>query len=174
MKAEHWVVAAGIAFAILVLVGAMIPEDALDGSPAAVTGLVQGAGTNAAAPVAEAPQQQNTATGLVPFSRAKTGRFEGKVVRIVSLGSSTGWGQLHIWIDEGAGGPAKEVSIAPDWYLMHMGCAVKERSRVNGTVFSFGNARPDPEYYAKNITIDGRTCDLRNDEGFALWSNRLR
>jgi hypothetical protein len=28
--------------------------------------------------------------------------------------------------------------------------------------------------FAKTIAVNGKTCRLRNDEGFALWSNRLR
>jgi hypothetical protein len=163
MKPEHWIITTGMIFAVLVFVAAVLPED------------YQDAGTAVSSEaVAQTAAKAAPTRGLVPFSRAKTNRFQGKVVRVVSLGSSTGWGQLHIWVDEGNGGPAREISVAPDWYLMHLGCTIKENTRVDGTAFSFGKARPDPELYAKKISIGGKACDLRNDEGFALWSNRLR
>jgi len=28
-------------------------------------------------------------------------------------------------------------------------------------------------FYARTIKVNGRPCQLRSDEGFALWSNRL-
>jgi hypothetical protein len=182
MKAENWVIIAGLALALLLLVSAIVPEgwrdgtspgvvaDSATGAPeqnaAALTGTGGGARANA--------DTRKTPAGMVPFSKARTTRFQGKVVRVISLGNTTGWGQLHVWVDDGGGGPSKEISIAPDWFLIHLGCMIKENTRVKGVAFSFGKMRPDPELYVKNITVDGKTCDLRNDEGFALWSNRLR
>lgn len=181
MKAENWIIAAGLAFTVMVLFAALLPDDTFDGSARMSskflekgTAVVMGTGD---AQTAAAPQQrQNTQamTGMVPFTKAKTDRFEGKVVRVISLGNDTGWGQLRVWVDAGGGGTSREVSVAPDWYLMHLGCTITKGARVKGSAFTFGKKLPDSELYAKNITIDGKTCDLRNDEGFALWSNRLR
>ncbi len=190
MKAENWIIAAGLAFAVMVLVAALLPEKTLDSSVKMTgefidrgTAVVMGAGQEGPvpAPLAQSPQQQqagrqNTTsmTGMVPFTRAKTTRFDGKVIRLIHLGNNSGWGQLRVWVDDGKG-PAREVSVAPDWYLMHLGCTIAKNDRVKGVAFTFGKVTPDSELYAKNITIaGGRTCDLRNDEGFALWSNRLR
>ncbi|MEE8392964.1 MAG: magnetosome protein MamS [Rhodospirillales bacterium] len=180
MKAEHWIVSAGMVFSFGVIGAAMVPgffEDGAiptqavataPGNPdarLAVQGAIQGA--------AQAPEANAMIPGLVPFSRATSERFQGKVVRMVSWGNDTGWGQIHIWVDNGSG-PSREVSVAPDWYLKHLGCRIEENSRVRGVAFKFGKARPDAELYAKGITVDGKSCRLRNDEGFALWSNRLR
>jgi len=169
MKAEHWILSAGAAFSFVVLAVALMPD--------AFWGNGQPNSTAAVAPADPDPlpaAQGNTgAPGLVPFSRATSERFRGKVVRIVSLGSDTGWGQVHIWIDTGSG-PAREVSVAPDWYLQHLGCSIADSSRVDGAAFRFSKSQPDAELYAKNINVDGKSCRLRNDEGFALWSNRLR
>ena len=44
---------------------------------------------------------------------------------------------------------------------------------VNGMAFRFDTAGPDTPIYARTIKVNGRPCQLRSDEGFALWSNRL-
>ena len=111
--------------------------------------------------------------GLIPFSRAKTERFGGTVMRMSSMGPDTGWDQIHVWIDAG-GGASREVSVAPQWFLQHLGCPIKEKSTIQGVGFKFDKVRPNAELYAKSIAVDGNSCRLRNDEGFALWSNQLR
>lgn len=92
---------------------------------------------------------------------------------MVKRGADVGWGQVHVWI---AGGPdpVQEVSLAPDWFLQHLGCAVPNDARVRGMGFRFDVTRPEAELYARTVTVNGKTCRLRNDEGFALWSNKLR
>ncbi|MBF0560749.1 MAG: hypothetical protein HQL37_01785 [Alphaproteobacteria bacterium] len=132
-------------------------------SPSTGTGAVQAApwGRNAAMP------------GLIPFTRAASQRFQGTVVSTVTLGSEMGWGQVHIWVADGAN-VVQEISLAPDWYLSYLGCTVAEQARVNGVAFKFDQVQANVELYAKTITINGVQCGLRNDEGFALWSNQLR
>lgn len=169
----------GAAFCFFVLVAAMMPDtfwgnDISNTVAAATPGnpdprLDAGAGPGDARSLERNPD----GPGLVPFSRAASERFRGKVVRTVSLGSDTGWGQIHIWVDNGSG-PSREVSVAPNWYLQHLGCSIADNSRVQGVAFRYSKSQPDAELYAKNITIDGKSCRLRNDDGFALWSNRLR
>ncbi len=169
MNAEHWIVSVGVAFCFAVLGAAMMPN-AFWGNGNPNTAAAVAPGNPDPLPAA----QGNTgAPGLVPFSRAVSERFRGKVVRIVSWGSATEWGQVHIWVDSGSG-PAREVSVAPNWYLQHLGCSIADNSRVQGVAFRYSKSQPDAELYAKNVTIDGKTCRLRNDDGFALWSNRLR
>lgn len=168
MNAEHWIVSVGVAFCFAVLGAAMMPN-AFWGNENPNPAHLPAAGAGNA----QAFQGNTEAPGLVPFSRAVSERFRGKVVRIVSWGSATEWGQVHIWVDSGSG-PAREVSVAPNWYLQHLGCSIADNSRVQGVAFRYSKSQPDAELYAKNVTIDGKTCRLRNDDGFALWSNRLR
>ena len=179
MKAEQWIIGGGVIFCLIVFGAAMLPDSFLgrvisnpivaqqSGNPDASPG--------AGADMGAAPTQNFKATmpGLIPFSRATSERFRGKVVRMVSWGSDNGWGQIHIWVDDGTG-PSREVSVAPDWYLQHLGCRITENVRVQGVAFNFSKSKKDGELYAKGITVDGNSCRLRNDEGFALWSNRLR
>lgn len=120
------------------------------------------------------PQVRNiAATGLTPFTAAKTSRYEGAVQQIMIRGPDLDWNQVHIWIAEPAGAP-REISLAPDWYLQYMGCMVNRDMRVTGLAFQFDRATADAVLYAKDIVVNGRKCQLRNDEGFALWSNKLR
>lgn len=173
MKAEQWVIGVGTTFLLIVVIAAMLPDSLWsDGNVSRGTAAVDTATETAAADVAAAGQN-SLASALVPFSKATSGNFAGRVVRVVSLGSDTGWGQVHIWVDNGSG-TAQEVSVAPDWYLQNQGCTVAENAQVRGTAFRFGPDRPDTEVYARNITVNGSSCNLRNDEGFALWSNRMR
>jgi hypothetical protein len=180
MKAENWVITAGIAFAVFVLIAAIAPDKLTgggsvsrnQGSPKATQ--QANADTRQGNTTATGQQHTGLVGGLVPFSQANTGRFQGMVIRTESLGSANGWGQLHMWVDDGTGGSPKEISVAPDWYLMHMGCMVEANSPITGKAFNFARVRTAAQLYAKNITIGGKTCNLRNDEGFALWSNRLR
>ncbi|MEG3620318.1 magnetosome protein MamS [Magnetovibrio sp. PR-2] len=191
LRPENWVVAIGVVFAVGIVVASMLPDsfwsennttpiaqrDGAMTTPSmrsAVGGVVQGlAGGQTQGQNQAKKGQANDMMGLVPFTRAKSVRFRGRVIRVISLGNDTGWGQMHVWLEDGSG-QSQEISIAPDWYLIHMGCIIKENARVDGSAFTFGKARPIAEYYAKTISVGGKTCRLRNDEGFALWSNRLR
>ncbi|MEO5374207.1 MAG: hypothetical protein H7840_07995 [Alphaproteobacteria bacterium] len=111
--------------------------------------------------------------GLIPFTRAASQKFQGRVTSVVALGSDIGWGQVHIWVADGTN-PLQEISLAPDWYLSYLGCAVTENIRVEGVAFKFDQVQSNVELYAKTITVNGVLCGLRNDEGFALWSNQLK
>ncbi|MBF0246951.1 MAG: hypothetical protein HQL36_02600 [Alphaproteobacteria bacterium] len=112
--------------------------------------------------------------GLTPFNRATTERFSGTVHSNIHRGADMGWGQVHIWISNGVG-DSKELSLAPGWYLEYLGCPVFNGDRVKGVAFNFDKTTATGvTHYAKDITVNGKTCRLRNDEGFALWSNQLR
>ena len=82
-------------------------------------------------------------------------------------------GQIHIWVDD-ARGVERRVSVGPSWFLKYTGCTIAHDITVSGVGFMFDRAGRDPLIYAKKIIINGKKCRLRNDEGFALWSNRLR
>ncbi|OSM08625.1 putative Magnetosome protein MamS [Magnetofaba australis IT-1] len=120
--------------------------------------------------------QQDGATpaqpGLMPFERAPIKRFSGTIQQITELPRRDQ--QIHIWVTE-PGGRELHVSVAPKWFLQFMGCTLSHDAQVNGRGFKFDRAnKRDPVVYAKEFTINGRRCQLRNDEGFALWSNKLR
>ena len=200
MRAEHWILSLAAVFGVFIVMAAMLPDDLWEedlrrssklmantvgkggGIPGPALGMAPGYPKGGAGPAIAgrqpasrgAPWGRNVAIpGLVPFSRASTERFQGKIVHTVSLGVDVGWGQVHVWVD-GAPPSPREVSLAPDWYLQYMGCPVQENAWVEGIAFVFDKKRPDAELYAKTITVNGKMCRLRNDEGFALWSNRLQ
>lgn len=84
------------------------------------------------------------------------------------------WWFLYIsWLVTDGGG-SRQISLAPDWYLQYLGCPVSENMHVKGTAYKFDTVRSGAKLFAKTIAVNGKTCRLRNDEGFALWSNRLR
>ena len=189
MKADHWVLAAGAVFCIGLVGVALFPDDFRDddghGALVNPVGVSLGpsgpapvgpdvfAGTGAMVPPPRAWPQNAALPGLVPFTRASTERFRGDVVRAAIRGGDLGWGQVYVWV---SGGPGREqeISLAPDWYLQYQGCAVSEGMKIRGVAFKFDKIRPDAEIYAKTISVNGTTCRLRNDEGFALWSNQLQ
>ena len=108
--------------------------------------------------------------GLTPFTAATPLQFGGRITEVASIGNDMGWGQVHIWIDDGTGA-VREISLAPQTYLARVGCVAETGRRINGTAFQFDAARPDAELYAKTITLGGQRCRLRDDEGLALWLN---
>ncbi len=179
MSPERLVMCAGGVFFLIVLGAALMPDSLWDSEAAG--SLSSSARESAPAPLADAGEvgtvpawgRKSAPPGLVPFSKAKSERFRGAVVRLASRGEKTGWNQIHIWVDNGSG-TSKEVSLAPKWYLEYLGCRVRDKSRVRGVGFKFDRVRPNAELYAKNIMVGNKSCRLRNDEGFALWSNQLR
>lgn len=179
MNTERWVMGAGGIVLLIVFAAALAPDSILmesKGSGSPMSGSQADALAQQGAPPAGGEQAWGRKTaipGLIPFSQAKTERFGGTVVRTASMGQDTGWDQIHIWIDAG-GGASREVSVAPQWFLQHLGCPIKEKSAIQGVGFRFDKVRPNAELYAKSIAVDGNSCRLRNDEGFALWSNQLR
>jgi hypothetical protein len=175
--------AVGVFFAFLVML-ALLPD-----SLGQVAGVVRSEldipamvnfGTGLSQPVPVPPVGQNPGAavpvvmpGLSPFSPTKPQPFSGRVSQTVSLGADVGWGQMHIWVNDGSGN-LREVSLAPLWYLQQVGCANFENARVYGTGYQFDPSRPNAELYAKSITVNGKTCLLRDDEGLALWGNPTR
>ncbi|MBF0154466.1 MAG: hypothetical protein HQL64_12060 [Magnetococcales bacterium] len=111
--------------------------------------------------------------GLMPFEQAPMVRFDGVIQQMTELPQQDR--QVHIWIHEG-GGRESHVSVGPQWFLNYMGCDLVHDQHVSGKGFRFDRTRlePDPVIYAKQLLVNGRWCQLRNDEGFALWSNQLR
>lgn len=109
--------------------------------------------------------------GVMNFEKAPMVRFSGVVQQVSEFSKRDG--QIHVWI-HGANGREKEISVGPSWFLKYMGCEISHDTKVSGVGFSFDNKRQDPIIYAKNIIVNGKKSRLRNDEGFALWSNRLR
>ncbi|MBF0453959.1 MAG: hypothetical protein HQL72_03965 [Magnetococcales bacterium] len=109
--------------------------------------------------------------GLLPFSQAPLVRFSGTIQQITELQKRDG--QIHIWLTD-ANGNEKRISVAPSWFLKYMSCTLLHDMAISGTGFQFDKTQANSLIYAKKIKINGQACHLRNDEGFALWSNRLR
>ncbi|CAH2598667.1 conserved protein of unknown function [Rhodovastum atsumiense] len=190
MKAEKLVLLVGAALGIAVLLAAVIvSDDVLDDDPdfdpsGRLIAEAVGAGAGVGTPGLNAPQlpaeaaagaQMQTVAmqGLVPFSTARTERFSGRVVEVNTLGSDIGWGQVHVQIVDEARRDTSLVSLAPTWFLLHLGCTVAPNDRISGLAFRFDAVGPDVPIYARSVSVNGRPCQLRSDEGIALWSNRL-
>ncbi|MBF0291036.1 MAG: hypothetical protein HQK86_02670 [Nitrospinae bacterium] len=125
------------------------------------------------------PQMMNVAQtqpapptgGLLDFERAPEKAFSGTVQQVSELQQKDG--QIHVWLS-GPNGVEQEISVGPSWFLRYIGCEIAHDSAISGVGFYFDNIAKDPVIYAQKITLNGRLCQLRNDEGFALWSNQLR
>ncbi|MBF0381835.1 MAG: hypothetical protein HQL69_12505 [Magnetococcales bacterium] len=147
------------------------------GSPSRMASPLQGIAVaartapNANAIPQQVPRQTVAKPGLTPFSRAPVVRFSGTIQQITELQQRDG--QIHIWLT-GADGREREISVAPSWYLEYMNCNMLHDMQLSGTGFQFDKSIGPSVIYAKKLKIDNRPCHLRNDEGFALWSNRLR
>lgn len=111
--------------------------------------------------------------GTTPFIPSPPVEFGGRVTEVLTVGIEAGWGQVHIWINDGTG-KLQEVSLAPQSYLQQIGCPSLANARVSGVGFRFDPNRPNSELYAKSIAVAGATCLLRDDEGLALWMNPTR
>ncbi|MBF0425088.1 MAG: hypothetical protein HQL66_04635 [Magnetococcales bacterium] len=146
---------AGVGGAINVAARAVVPDTA----PPATTTAAEGS-------VLAQP-------GLMPFEQAPMVRFDGTIQQITELPQQDQ--QVHIWVHE-PGGRESHISVGPQWFLSYMGCTLTHDMRVSGKGFRFDRTRldPDPVIYAKQLFVNNRWCQLRNDEGFALWSNQLR
>ena len=198
MRLEKIVLGSGAMLGVFVLVAAVISDEGmehpdLDRSGQLIAEAV-GAGAGVGTPGLNAPQlpempqggQMRAAAlpgappvsaqsipGLVPFSRPAQERFSGRVTQVMALGADAGWGQVHITILDDLTGASRVVSLAPTWYLQYQGCTVMQNYQVSGVAFRFDAPGADVPFYARTIKVNGRPCQLRSDEGFALWSNRL-
>ena len=171
------VLALGGLFLIGVVVDAMLPYGHGVNSPLATQTIPQ-----VVAPIDQAPAVATTTPmtmanggvpGMQPFIPSPPVEFGGRVTQVLTVGLQMGWGQVHIWINDGTG-RLLEVSLAPQSYLQQIGCPALENTRVNGIGFRFDPNRPNAELYAKTITVAGVTCRLRDDEGLALWTTPLQ
>lgn len=173
-----WVGGAMVLFLVALVVSALLPDGfgkewlSSLGTPLPAsqqTGAVAAGGGDPAAPVAarKAPAQ----LGMMPFEQAPQVRFDGKIQQVTEFQQQDG--QIHIWIHDQSGREL-QISVAPRWFLEYMGCQLTHDIPVAGQGFRFDNQGADPLIYAQKIRVNGKNCRLRNDEGFALWSNRLR
>jgi hypothetical protein len=193
MKIEHGILGVGMVCGLVLVVAAMTPDDFWDRDVTNATSAVAGISDTRAGIVAPVPGSPSMApggqnsqgpaslswgrnvamAGLTPFTKARSQRFQGRIDMVLVRGADVGWGQVHIWVGNGLDSP-QQVSLAPDWYLKYLGCPTVENMHVKGAAFDFDTMQTSDKLYAKTITVNGKTCRLRNDEGFALWSNRLR
>ncbi|MEO5377224.1 MAG: hypothetical protein H7832_05505 [Magnetococcus sp. DMHC-6] len=109
--------------------------------------------------------------GIIAFEQAPRERFDGTIQQISEMPERDG--QIHIWVSDNTG-QEKQISLAPNWFLKYMGCILTHDIPISGIGFRFDQNKGDALIYARKISVNGRNCILRNDEGFALWSNKLR
>ena len=151
------ILAVGAVLFLALLVAALLPSDPVADLSGATTAM----------PATAVPA---ALPGLSPFTPSKPLQFAGRVTQVASIGNDVGWGQIHIWIDDGTG-VLRELSVAPQTYLAQIGCPPFDGTRVSGIGFNFDAGQPNAELYVKTITVGGQTCRLRDDEGLALWLN---
>ncbi|CAK0757461.1 putative Magnetosome protein MamS [Gammaproteobacteria bacterium] len=108
--------------------------------------------------------------GLTSLQKRPQVNFQGVVQQITEQPQSDG--QLHVWLK--SSGVDQRVSVGPGWFLQYLGCPLQHDITVSGSGFIFQQEVGSNLIYAKKIVLNGKTCQLRNDEGFALWSNKLR
>lgn len=195
MKTEHLAIGAGAVFLAGLVMMAVIPEELWEGeivSQAAGVSMAGAPGTmmnancpgrglggpcprgSSARPSSSIPRAQPVAmAGMTPFEVAPLKPFRGDVQQMIQRGDPAQWGQVHVLLSD-VSGDQVEISLAPRWYLQYLGCALSSGVRVRGMAFDFDGRTPSPVLYAKDLTVQGTKCRLRNDEGFALWSNQLR
>lgn len=109
--------------------------------------------------------------GTFNFERAPRVQFYGKIQQITEVQQNDG--QVHVWIHDPAGGEM-QISVAPSWFLKFVNCSLNHDVTITGSGFRFDRKNRDALVYAQKIQVNGHVCHLRNDEGFALWSNKLR
>ncbi len=109
--------------------------------------------------------------GLILLQNAPRINFSGTIQQITEQPQSDG--QLHVWVQD-AQGLETRISVGPGWFLQYLGCELAHDIPLSGSGFTFQQTGRNPLVYARKIVVNGKTCQLRNDEGFALWSNKLR
>ncbi|MBF0626964.1 MAG: hypothetical protein HQL91_01965 [Magnetococcales bacterium] len=183
MEPGVWIVVLGMLFLFGVIVAALLPDGFWESgknrsasrNPSSVVG--SNAMTQPALdglqmiPVAAVAPAATNGSGLVMLQQAPTVNFSGTVQQISEQPQSDG--QLHLWLTA-ANGQEQRISVGPGWFLKYLGCPLTHDVTVDGSGFSFERGGTSPLIYAKRIRMNGRICQLRNDEGFALWSNKLR
>ena len=195
MKIEEWLAVLGFFAVIAVMVLAILPEnlwqtqrlETKQVSATALVGLVprgvpggsvpaqaQSVTVAARRPAMTAAQQRRAIQpkpGLMPFEQAARVRFSGTIQQISELQQQDG--QIHIWLNDPQG-KEQHLSVAPSWFLHYMGCNLVHDGHISGVGFRFDKTRDRASVYVKKLVIGKTVCHLRNDEGFALWSNQLR
>ncbi len=109
--------------------------------------------------------------GLMPFEQAPKVRFSGAIQQVSEMPQRDG--QMHVTLHDPAGREV-HLSVAPDWFLQYMGCSLRHDATISGVGFQFDDSPVGRVIYVKKLVTGRQTCHLRNDEGFALWSNQLR
>lgn len=196
MKLEEWLTALGL-FAVLAVVmlailpsglwqtggadlnaGSVVQSGSVGLSPAtaemmaAVQVPAQGVPAAVIRPVQSVtPRTTRPQPGMMPFEQAAQVNFSGTIQQISELQQQDG--QIHLWV-KGPLGQEQHLSVAPSWFLQYMGCQLLHDAAISGTGFQFDKLNKQALIYVKKLVIDRKVCHLRNDEGFALWSNQLR
>lgn len=181
MKFEEWLTVLGF-FAVIAAVVVAILPDRLWQTQTFDAGRVDGGAWVGVVPsvtVAMVQPQTNTPLpttrraqpGLMPFEQAARVRFSGTIQQISEMQQQDG--QIHVWLTD-ALGKEQHLSVAPSWFLHYMGCTLAHDAAISGVGFQFSGTQKGGMTYVKKLVIGKKVCHLRNDEGFALWSNQLR
>ena len=195
MKLEEWLTAIGFFALVGVIVFAILPGGwwATGSTGAGQAGLLaqtgQGVVPGAAVmgqlspaqsvpaavvqplPTPMPPRQTRPQPGMMAFEQAAQVRFSGTIQQISELQQQDG--QIHLWLNSPMG-QEQHLSVAPSWFLQYMGCTLLHDAAISGTGFQFDKNDKRALIYVKKLVIGKQVCHLRNDEGFALWSNQLR
>ncbi|MEW6219746.1 MAG: hypothetical protein AB1634_09480 [Thermodesulfobacteriota bacterium] len=124
-----------------------------------------------AVPAAQLAPRATFKPGVIKLEQAPVVRFSGVIQQLSEMPQQDG--QIHLWL-EATDKRELRISVAPSWFLEYTGCRLSHDQAISGVGFQFDASGPEPLIYARRLQVGGTTCQLRNDEGFALWSNRLR
>ncbi len=191
MKIEEWLGILGLLAAGALIAIALFPDDAWESKSSADSSVKAisrvGAWPTPPASAWQMPQQPQVVPvvtvqpapvgvrkiqpGLMRFEQAPKVRFNGPIQQISETPGSDG--QIHIWLHDPQGGEL-HLSVGPAWFLHYMGCVLTHDAVVSGIGFQFDLDQQGSTIYVKKIVAGTQTCQMRNDEGFALWSNQLR
>lgn len=201
MKPEEWPTVLGFFAVIMAIVFALLPENlwlvqrldprrpdpAAQAAQAALLPASPGEGgvwqspaqvftAAAVQPMAQKKRTIRAQPGLMPFEQAARVRFNGTIQQISELQQQDG--QIHLWLNDPQG-REQHLSVAPSWFLQYAGCTLVHDAAISGVGFQFdktktGMVRRGAVMYVKKLVVGKTVCHLRNDEGFALWSNQLR
>lgn len=204
IQPEQWIMLLGLGFFLVLIGIAMNPDESVkspstatssptaqpvamlnvqqtspNGPPHAVNAPIQlrpqMQGVQWATPGAVPNTQTQNAAAMTPFQAAPTIPYSGVIEQIVNRDPG-GWGQIHIFIRT-PGNRVQEISLAPEWYLQFLGCTPQQGQAVSGEGMRFGaqqQGQPGQLLHARNVSMAGVICRLRNADGFALWSDQLR
>ncbi|GAB6051972.1 hypothetical protein JCM17960_07920 [Magnetospira thiophila] len=104
----------------------------------------------------------------IPLDRAGLHRFQGKISQVAIAAPNGPDSLINIWVDDGVNVPHRAV-LAPSWFLNEQRCPVALNMYVKGLAFRIELPHAVDPLYVKSISVNGKTCLLRDTLGVPMW-----